>query len=135
MIPMAGGSLHHALIGVNAADIFQPKLDTNACLTFSSDARLAVFWDRPITYPDASVLCGKPKFTDDRKDTLTNPTIIVEVLSPTTRNSGQGEKARLTANCRRRAISSSWSTTVAFPTEVGRLWFTPTWTPLSGWIR
>jgi len=62
---------------------------------FGPGVRVWVLWDRLITYPDVTVVCGKPEYTDDRKDTLTNPTIIVEVLSPSTRNFDQGEKARL----------------------------------------
>jgi Uma2 family endonuclease len=94
MVAMAGGFLRHALISANAVVSLNQALRGKRCLTFSSDARVSVFWDRLITYPDVSVVCGKPEFVDGRKDTLTNPTMIVEVLSPSTRNFDQGEKAR-----------------------------------------
>lgn len=95
MVAMAGGSIRHALICMNAGAAFHRALAGTSCLTFSPDARVSVFWDRLITYPDVTVVCGKPEYTDARKDTLTNPTVVVEVLSPSTRNFDQGEKARL----------------------------------------
>ena len=95
MIAMAGGSPRHGLICANAIALLRAALIEKGCFTFSSDVLVAVFWDRLITYPDVTVVCGKPEYTDERKDTLTNPAIIVEVLSPSTRNFDQGEKARL----------------------------------------
>ncbi len=95
MVAMAGGSPRHALICMNAGVALHQALKGKPCLTFSSDARLSVFWDRLITYPDVTVVCGKPEYTDDRKDTLANPTVLVEVLSPSTRNYDQGAKASL----------------------------------------
>jgi Uma2 family endonuclease len=44
------------------------------------------------TYPDASVVCGEPRFLGDRTDTLLNPTLIVEVLSPSTESYDRGRK-------------------------------------------
>jgi Uma2 family endonuclease len=47
------------------------------------------------TYPDAMVVCGQKQFKDEKKDTLLNPVLIVEVLSPTTEGYDRGEKFRL----------------------------------------
>jgi Uma2 family endonuclease len=44
------------------------------------------------TYPDVVVVCGEPQFLDDRRDTLLNPTLIVEVLSPSTEAYDRGRK-------------------------------------------
>jgi len=44
------------------------------------------------TYPDIVAVCDKPRFEDEPKDTLLNPTVIIEVLSPSTANYDRGEK-------------------------------------------
>jgi Uma2 family endonuclease len=44
------------------------------------------------TYPDISVVCGEAAFNDDRVDTLLNPTVIIEILSPTTERYDRGRK-------------------------------------------
>ena len=53
------------------------------------------------TYPDISIVCGAPRFEDDQRDTLLNPTVLVEVLSPSTENYDRGQKFQ-----RYRALSS-----------------------------
>lgn len=47
------------------------------------------------TYPDVMVVCGQKRFLDDKKDTILNPVLIVEVLSPNTEAYDRGEKFRL----------------------------------------
>jgi Uma2 family endonuclease len=69
---MAGGSVPHSFVISNV-----------------------VRWDELITYPDVTVLCGKPEYADDHKDTLTNPAMVVDVLSPSTRKSDRGDKVFL----------------------------------------
>lgn len=44
------------------------------------------------TYPHVSIVCGEPQFEDDRRDTLLNPTVIIEVLSPSTESYDRGKK-------------------------------------------
>jgi Uma2 family endonuclease len=46
------------------------------------------------TYPDVAVVCGQPQFVDEKRDTLTNPTIIIEILSPSTERYDRGVKFR-----------------------------------------
>jgi Uma2 family endonuclease len=50
---------------------------------------------RHYTYPDSSALCGEPRFLDDGVDTLLNPSLIVEVLSPSTEAYDRGRKFEL----------------------------------------
>lgn len=71
------------------------RLSGGACLIFSPDLRVSVRWDRLITYPDVTVICGAPKYTDDKRDTITNLTILVEVLSPSTAHFDRGHKSFL----------------------------------------
>jgi Uma2 family endonuclease len=47
------------------------------------------------TYPDLSVTCEEPQFADEQVDTLVNPTLLVEILSPSTENYDRGKKAKL----------------------------------------
>jgi Uma2 family endonuclease len=47
------------------------------------------------TYPDLSVACEEPQFADVQVDTLTNPTLLVEILSPSTEDYDRGKKAKL----------------------------------------
>ena len=48
--------------------------------------------DAYYTYPDVSALCGRPQFRDGHADILTNPSVIVEVLSPSTAAYDRGRK-------------------------------------------
>ena len=60
------------------------------CRVSSNDLRLKVSASRLYTYPDIMVVCGDPQYADDRKDTLLNPTLLVEVLPPSTRDYYRG---------------------------------------------
>ncbi|MBI1786899.1 MAG: Uma2 family endonuclease [Acidobacteria bacterium] len=95
IVAMAGGSLQHSLITANIIGTLRSLLAGRPCVVFSPDARVCVRWNDLITYPDVTVLCGPPQYTDDHRDTLVNPTFLVEVLSPSTKNFDRGEKSRL----------------------------------------
>jgi Uma2 family endonuclease len=59
---------------------------------YSTDLRVRVSPTGLYTYPDVVVVCGQPQFADDQRDTLLNPTLIVEVLSESTKDYDRGEK-------------------------------------------
>ena len=65
------------------------------CLVFNADLRVSVRWDTLITYPEATIICGPPKYVDGRRDTVTNPTLVVEVRSPSTAAQDRGDKTFL----------------------------------------
>ena len=92
---MAGGTPDHAAISVNVSTLLSTSLRGRPWRVYSSDLRVRVLATGLATYPDVTVVCGKPEFTgDDRKQqTVTNPRLIVEVLSPSTANYDRGEKA------------------------------------------
>ncbi|HLJ46532.1 MAG TPA: Uma2 family endonuclease [Bryobacteraceae bacterium] len=94
IVAMAGGSLAHALITGNLCRELGSRL-LGRCLVFSPDARVCVDWQRMITYPDVTVLCGSPQYVDEKHDTITNPTLIAEVLSPSTQIFDRGQKSWL----------------------------------------
>ncbi|MBI1901969.1 MAG: Uma2 family endonuclease [Planctomycetia bacterium] len=92
MFAMTGASRAHNLITVNLASELRNRLKGRRCETFASDMRVKVSRSGLYTYPDVVVVCGEPRFEDDRADTLLNPTLIAEVLSPTTESYDRGRK-------------------------------------------
>ncbi len=89
---MVGGTARHALISGNVATSLRNTLRPRQCLIYQSDLRVKM--QRSYTYPDVIVVCGEPRFTDANEDTLLNPTLIVEVLSPSTEHFDRNEKFR-----------------------------------------
>jgi Uma2 family endonuclease len=92
---MAGGKPRHARIAANAIRQLGNRLADGPCGVFTSDLRVCLNKNTGYVYPDVTVVCGPLNYVDDREDTITNPKITVEVLSPSTRNRDLGEKARL----------------------------------------
>ncbi|WP_425618811.1 Uma2 family endonuclease [Anatilimnocola sp. NA78] len=94
MFAMAGGTKNHNRIARNMLVAFENhfRKHLRRCETFSSDLRLQVNPQSFYTYPDVTVVCGEAKFLDERADTLTNATLIVEVLSPSTEHFDRGKK-------------------------------------------
>jgi|ERR1051326_1819689 Uma2 family endonuclease len=88
---MAGASFPHSIITMNLGAELREAL-RKRCFVMSSDARLRVSPGRVFTYPDVMAVCGEPRFADDQKDTVLNPTLIVEVLSPSTEAHDRGFK-------------------------------------------
>ena len=89
---MAGGSRRHAIICDNLVGRMLEKLRGGPCRPFSSSLRVKVEATGLATYPDLSIVCGKAQFDDRENDTLLNPRLIFEVLSPTTESYDRGRK-------------------------------------------
>ncbi len=92
MLVMSGASFAHSIITGNLVTEFNNRLTSRDCTVHASDARLAVKSDGLYTYPDVMVVCGNPKFIDAHLDTVTNPIVIVEVLSKSTSSYDRGQK-------------------------------------------
>lgn len=92
MFQMAGGSPDHALITGNLIGELRAQLKGRPCRAYSSDLRVTIMPMGLRTYPDVTVLCGEPHFHPLDLDSLINPTVIVEVLSPSTESYDRGEK-------------------------------------------
>ena len=88
----AGASANHNLITANTLSSLHTQLRQRPCTVYPSDMRLKVSGTGLYTYPDISVVCGTPQFEDDQRDTLLNPTLLVEVLSPSTESYDRGRK-------------------------------------------
>jgi Uma2 family endonuclease len=88
---MAGGSEAHSLIAVNLTRELSGQLLERPCRVYNSDMK--VHTNMPhYSYPDVTIVCGEPQFVDEHRDTLLNPTVVIEVLSPTTEAWDRGGK-------------------------------------------
>lgn len=92
---MSGASVAHNIIFSNLFIDIGIKLKGKNCRPFVSDLRIHIPKNTLFTYPDISIICDKPSLTDDIFDTATNPSVIIELLSPSTRNYDKGEKFSL----------------------------------------
>lgn len=70
-------------------------MKNGTCSYFTSDLRVHNNLNTLYTYPNVTVVCGKEEYLDDKFDTLLNPTLIVEVLSPSTEDYDMGTKFKL----------------------------------------
>jgi Uma2 family endonuclease len=89
---MAGASPAHNIIVANLLRELGNQLKGGPCIPFASDLRVKIERTGLYTYPDVTILCGEARFDDERRDTLLNPTVIVEVLSESTKNYDRGVK-------------------------------------------
>lgn len=89
---MAGGTSNHASVTTSIGAELRIALRKRRCQTRSADMRIHIPSTGRYVYADASVVCGKPQFKDDKHDTLLNPRVIVEVLSPSTEAYDRGDK-------------------------------------------
>lgn len=89
---MAGGTINHNRIGGNVYHTLRGSLKGRRCEAFTGDMKVRIEAHDLDTYPDAMVICGKPQFFADRKDMITNPKVIFEVLSDSTQSYDRGKK-------------------------------------------
>ena len=90
---MTGASLRHNRLVSRLIRLLGNALEGGPCEVFPSDMRLHVVASGLYTYPDVTVVCGEPRLEDEHLDTLLNPTVLVEVLSPSTERYDRGLKA------------------------------------------
>lgn len=93
MYAMAGESRDHSRICYNLAGITHAKLNNNNCEGFSPNMKVRTGLGDLYAYPDLMIVCGEARFHDDKGDVLLNPTVIFEVLSPSTEKYDRGEKS------------------------------------------
>jgi len=88
----AGASIAHNLITANIIGILHQQLRSSPCTVLPSDMRIRTPRRKQYMYPDATIICGSPIFDDDYHDTILNPIVIIEVLSPSTEQYDRGRK-------------------------------------------
>jgi Uma2 family endonuclease len=89
---MTGASRKHNLITINIARELSLQLKKRPCEAYINDMRVKAAQARSYHYPDIVVVCDAPQFEDAFVDTLLNPTLLVEVLSPSTEAYDRGGK-------------------------------------------
>lgn len=92
---MAGATKTHNRIVASVISTIGQYLKGKDCHYYPSDLRVHNNENTLYTYPDVIVVCGKEEYLDDELDTLLNPTVLIEVLSPSTENYDRGIKFKL----------------------------------------
>ncbi|RKU22555.1 hypothetical protein C6500_03375 [Candidatus Poribacteria bacterium] len=92
IIAMSGASRSHNRITVDITNQLGNQLMESECEVFAGDMRVRTDPTVSYYYPDVIVVCGEPRFEDDTFDTLLNPILVIEVLSPSTAAFDRGEK-------------------------------------------
>ncbi|MBN9386820.1 MAG: Uma2 family endonuclease [Chloroflexi bacterium] len=93
---MSGGTPEHAIIIGNTVTALNNALDEKDCQVYSSEVLIQVQTKSHYTFSDATVVCGQPSYEKYKNNLLlTNPELIVEVLSPSTHNYDRGTKFQL----------------------------------------
>lgn len=92
IVAMVGASRRHNLIQSTTLTSLNNPLVTRPCEIYPSDMRVKVGALGVYTYPDITVVCGDVELEDAEQDTLLNPTVIIEILSPSTAPYDRGLK-------------------------------------------
>ncbi len=92
VVAMVRASREHNLIVTSTVISLGTQLRKRPCELYSNDMQLRIDMLGKYTYPDITIVCGEPQFADDPFDNLLNPTVIIEVLSPSTEAYDRGEK-------------------------------------------
>jgi Uma2 family endonuclease len=95
MFAMSGVSRKHDRINIQITFLIAQHLRGKKCEAFTANMRVLATASGLYTYPDLSVACEEPQFADAQVDTLTNPALLVEILSPSTEDYDRGKKAKL----------------------------------------
>lgn len=92
---MSGAKVPHNKIVGNLYFSLRKKLEGKSCQLFGSDLRIHIESNTLFTYPDISIICGDIKTLNDDDMNVLNPTVLIEVLSSSTKNYDRGEKFKL----------------------------------------
>lgn len=92
IVAMSGASFVHNIIITNTTTVLNNQLVESDCIVVASDMRVRTNPEISYFYPGVLVVCGEPRFEDNAFDTLLNPIVLVEMLSPSTETYDRGEK-------------------------------------------
>ena len=92
---MSGAKMEHNIVTGNLYYYLRQKMIGKPCKPFNSDVRIHIKKNTLFTYPDLSVICGKPESLNDDNLNFINPTVLFEVASPATRNYDRESKFKL----------------------------------------
>jgi Uma2 family endonuclease len=89
---MSGGTFEHSATAANILGELRSALADRGCSVLTSDMRVHIPATGRYVYPDGSVVCAEPAFEDDKRDTLMNPMVVIEVLSDSSEAYDRGDK-------------------------------------------
>ncbi len=92
---MSGAKLPHNNVAGNLYYQFRSKLNGKPCRPYNSDTRVHIEKNTLFTYPDLTIVCGEPETLNNDNISILNPTLLAEVLSPSTANYDRGSKFML----------------------------------------
>lgn len=92
---MSGAGGRHNIISVNILALLRNALKGKGCRPYGSDMRVHIPENTLFTYPDVSIICGEMKTITEDKNTAIQPSVIFEILSPSTSNYDRGVKFML----------------------------------------
>lgn len=92
---MSGANGRHNIISVNIITVLSIALKGKSCRPYGSDMRIHIPENTLFTYPDISIICGDVIISKEDDETATQPTVIIEILSPSTKNYDRGQKFML----------------------------------------
>src|SRR4030095_16927104 len=92
---VSGAGVDHNIIAGNIFSEVKQRLKGKTCRHFNNDQLIHIYQNSLFTYPDISIVCGQIMTLDDDNWNLLNPTAIVEILSPSTKNYDRGGKFKL----------------------------------------
>jgi len=95
LLAMSGAGINHNIIFSNLFTGLGFRLKGKSCQPYGPDLRISIPENTLYTYPDISVVCGDLQLSPEDEDSFVKPTILIEILSPSTRSYDQGEKFRL----------------------------------------
>jgi Uma2 family endonuclease len=95
LLAMSGAGINHNIIFSNLFTGLGFRLKGKSCQPYGPDLRVNIPENTLYTYPDISVVCGDLQLSPEDEDSFVKPTILIEILSPSTRSYDQGEKFRL----------------------------------------
>ncbi len=103
IVNIPGAKSKHNLIATNLTFAIKTaaRAITKNLFVYNSDQKIIIEYEETLTvvYPDAMVICEKPTFGNGREDLITNPLVVVEVLSKSTRHYDKGDKFLLYKKC------------------------------------
>jgi Uma2 family endonuclease len=89
---MAGGTPDHAALQAAAIALLFAQLRSGSCRAHTSDQRIRVLATGLATYPDVTIVCGRREQDPDDRNTLVNPSLLIEVTNKSSNDYDRGEK-------------------------------------------
>lgn len=136
MLAMSGGTFNHARIGTNLIHRLSNALENSPCQVINSELLVQAAPGELVAYPDLTVICGEIQFVPPKELVATNPTLIIEVLSPSTELRDRGEKSaayRRSESLRQYVLVESRIPHIEVYTKSDNgIWFLRDWDGLEG---